>query len=106
MFPAAATAGYKASLKREKRLAVDRSNASTLQRFTFPLCLFVACAFLLGAFCFNRPVNIPDKLIDLARASRHIAVLTGAGVSAESGVPTFRDAQTGLWAEFKPEDLA
>ena len=35
-----------------------------------------------------------------------MTVLTGAGVSAESGVPTFRDAQTGLWANFKPEDLA
>ena len=40
------------------------------------------------------------------RAAGHIAVLTGAGVSAESGVPTFRDAHTGLWARFKPEDLA
>ncbi|MDO5692585.1 MAG: NAD-dependent deacylase [Pseudomonadota bacterium] len=36
----------------------------------------------------------------------HIAMLTGAGVSAESGVPTFRDAQTGLWANFRAEDLA
>jgi NAD-dependent deacetylase len=33
-------------------------------------------------------------------------VLTGAGISAESGVPTFRDAQTGLWAQYRPEDLA
>ncbi len=33
-------------------------------------------------------------------------VLTGAGVSAESGVPTFRDAQTGLWSRFRPEQLA
>ena len=40
------------------------------------------------------------------RAARHIAVLTGAGMSAESGVPTFRDAQTGLWAQFDPEQLA
>lgn len=40
------------------------------------------------------------------REARHIAVLTGAGVSAESGVPTFRDAQTGLWAQFNPQDLA
>lgn len=40
------------------------------------------------------------------RQARHIAVLTGAGMSAESGVPTFRDAQSGLWAQFKPEDLA
>jgi hypothetical protein len=35
-----------------------------------------------------------------------IVVLTGAGMSAESGVPTFRDAQTGLWSKFRPEDLA
>lgn len=35
-----------------------------------------------------------------------MVVFTGAGVSAESGVPTFRDAQTGLWAKFRPEDLA
>ncbi|MFC3832234.1 MULTISPECIES: Sir2 family NAD-dependent protein deacetylase [Deinococcus] len=41
----------------------------------------------------------------LAAASR-VAVLTGAGVSAESGIPTFRDAQTGHWARFRPEDLA
>lgn len=41
----------------------------------------------------------------LARA-RSVLVLTGAGMSAESGIPTFRDAQTGLWARFRPEDLA
>lgn len=40
------------------------------------------------------------------RAAPRIAVLTGAGMSAESGVPTFRDAQTGLWANFRPEELA
>jgi NAD-dependent deacetylase len=40
------------------------------------------------------------------QSARRIAVLTGAGMSAESGVPTFRDAQTGLWAHFKPEELA
>ena len=38
--------------------------------------------------------------------AHHIAVLTGAGMSAESGVPTFRDAQTGLWSQFNPQDLA
>jgi len=35
-----------------------------------------------------------------------IAFLTGAGMSAESGVPTFRDALTGLWARFDPAGLA
>lgn len=39
-------------------------------------------------------------------AARRIAVLTGAGVSKESGVPTFRDAQQGLWADFDPQTLA
>ena len=34
-----------------------------------------------------------------------VAVLTGAGISAESGVPTFRGTG-GLWREYKPEDLA
>ena len=38
--------------------------------------------------------------------ARQIAVLTGAGISAESGVPTFRDAQTGYWAQFRAEDMA
>src|SRR5438132_45045 len=38
--------------------------------------------------------------------ARRIAVLTGAGISAESGIPTFRDALTGLWARFRPEGLA
>ena len=48
----------------------------------------------------------PAALIDRLRHARYIAVLTGAGVSAESGVPTFRDAQTGLWAKYNPEELA
>lgn len=38
--------------------------------------------------------------------ARRVVVLSGAGMSAESGVPTFRDAQTGLWARFRVEDLA
>jgi len=40
------------------------------------------------------------------RSASRIAVLTGAGMSAESGVPTFRDAQTGLWERFDPVQLA
>lgn len=51
-----------------------------------------------------------EDRLDTVRAwvqeARHIAVLTGAGVSAESGVPTFRDAQTGYWAQFRAEDMA
>jgi NAD-dependent deacetylase len=47
----------------------------------------------------------PD-LLDKLRRARHIAVFTGAGVSAESGIPTFQDAQTGLWTNYRAEDLA
>ncbi|MEM7112961.1 MAG: NAD-dependent deacylase [Chloroflexota bacterium] len=49
---------------------------------------------------------IPDNLIAILRQSPRVTVLTGAGISAESGVPTFRDAQTGLWANYRPEELA
>ncbi len=42
----------------------------------------------------------------MLRSSEVVTVLTGAGVSAESGIPTFRDALTGLWSQFSPEELA
>ena len=51
-------------------------------------------------------INLPPDLIRLLRAANHIAVLTGAGISAESGIPTFREAQTGLWAQYDPQELA
>lgn len=49
---------------------------------------------------------IDDTLLTALRTTHRLAVLTGAGVSAESGIPTFRDALTGLWSNFNPEDLA
>ena len=39
-------------------------------------------------------------------AAQRVCVLTGAGMSAESGIPTFRDAMTGLWSRFDPAELA
>lgn len=51
-------------------------------------------------------IEIPVELIRFLRAATRVAALTGAGVSQESGLRTFRDAQTGLWAQYKPEDLA
>ena len=50
--------------------------------------------------------DIPDALVTALRDARHVCVLTGAGVSAESGVPTFREAQDGLWEKYRAEDLA
>ncbi|HUL55533.1 MAG TPA: NAD-dependent deacylase [Usitatibacter sp.] len=43
---------------------------------------------------------------EILATARSIAVLTGAGISAESGIPTFRDALAGLWSKYRPEDLA
>ena len=45
------------------------------------------------------------KVREWIAAAESIAVLTGAGISAESGVPTFRGSE-GLWRRFRPEDLA
>ena len=50
--------------------------------------------------------RLDTALIRTLRAARFVAVLTGAGISAESGLATFRDAQTGLWARFDPRELA
>lgn len=46
------------------------------------------------------------RLLQHLRRAHRVAALTGAGISAASGIPTFRDAQTGLWARFRPEELA
>lgn len=46
-----------------------------------------------------------QELVDRLAQAQHVAVLTGAGISAESGIPTFRDPG-GLWQQFKPEELA
>ena len=51
-------------------------------------------------------VHILERLVTALRSAQSVAVLTGSGISAESGVPTFREAQTGLWARFDPEELA
>ncbi len=46
-----------------------------------------------------------DQVRELIRKPRRTVAFTGAGISAESGIPTFRGPQ-GLWRNFKPEDLA
>ena len=49
---------------------------------------------------------IPAALIDALRSAQHVMVFSGAGVSAESGIPTFRDSLTGLWERFDAASLA
>lgn len=50
--------------------------------------------------------DLPRAVVSALREASSIIVLTGSGISEESGVPTFREAKTGLWARFDPQELA
>ena len=53
--------------------------------------------------------SIPDELIRIAREARAVAVITGAGISNESGIPTFRgtgSAHNENWRGVSSKDLA
>ena len=52
------------------------------------------------------PQVVPTALLEALRQAHRLVILTGAGMSAESGVPTFRDAMDGLWEQFDPLELA
>ena len=49
---------------------------------------------------------LPEGAVTALREARAVAVLTGAGISAESNLATYRDGQQSLWAGFNPEELA
>lgn len=51
-------------------------------------------------------MEIPLKLVKSLGSSARVAALTGAGISQESGLRTFRDPMDGLWSQYRPEDLA
>ena len=51
-------------------------------------------------------MDFPSELIRFLMKATRVSVLTGAGVSQESGLRTFRDSQAGLWSQYKPQDLA
>jgi len=51
-------------------------------------------------------IGFAPELIEALRRAERILISTGAGVSAESGLPTFRDPQQGLWVKYRPQDLA
>lgn len=50
-------------------------------------------------------VSFSERLLDRLGQAEGVVAFTGAGVSAESGVPTFRGSE-GIWKKFKPEELA
>lgn len=54
----------------------------------------------------SNPVIIPTGIKESIPPNCKVSVLTGSGISAESGIPTFREAQVGLWEKHNPEDLA
>ncbi len=54
----------------------------------------------------ERVQDFPSGLIQSLRGARHVVALTGSSISAESGVPTFREARAGLWERFHPQELA
>ena len=49
--------------------------------------------------------EVSDALLNALKSAQSAAALTGAGISAESGIETFR-GENGLWNRFKPEELA
>ena len=50
--------------------------------------------------------ELVERAVGWIANSRKPVVFSGAGVSRESGIPTFREASTGLWAQFDPQQLA
>jgi NAD-dependent deacetylase len=54
-------------------------------------------------------MDMEQQLQEAARklaSAKKLVITTGAGVSKESGVPTFRDAMDGLWSKYDPQELA
>lgn len=50
--------------------------------------------------------DLIQQAANILSHARRLVVLTGAGISKESGIPTFREAQQGLWAQQDPQRLA
>ena len=50
-------------------------------------------------------MTIDQSLIEILKSARSLVFFTGAGISAESGIPTFR-GKDGIWKKLKPEELA
>lgn len=50
--------------------------------------------------------TVPDGVLAQLCGARRAMALTGAGISAESGIPTFRDPGIGLWSQYSPEEFA
>ncbi len=49
---------------------------------------------------------LSPSVLHRIKAATHVCVFTGAGISAESGIPTFRERSEGLWAKHDPMEVA
>src|SRR5438105_15964587 len=90
----------------EKSIAKGSFSFVGLLLDSFSRALPSTCGGPLTACRCHCVMNFPRSLIESLRAAKKIVALTGAGISSESGLATFRDAQTGLWSKFRPEELA
>ena len=52
------------------------------------------------------PSDLPSDLLETLQRATRVVVFTGAGMSKDSGLDTFRDAQTGIWENLNPQDMA
>ena len=59
-----------------------------------------------NTFFIRSAADVPPTLTQALAAARHVVVFTGAGISAESGIPTFRDGKGSLWKRFDVRTLA
>ncbi|MFO7167440.1 MAG: Sir2 family NAD-dependent protein deacetylase [Chloroflexota bacterium] len=51
-------------------------------------------------------LRLPENVLDRLKTARRVVVLTGGGMAAESGVPSFRDSHVGPWAQYDVSELA
>ena len=51
-------------------------------------------------------MNPYQQIKQKLQSANQVLILTGAGISAESGIPTYRGNSDSLWNNYKPEDLA
>ena len=49
--------------------------------------------------------DVIANIVKPLRQAREVVILSGAGLSADSGIPTFRDGATGLWANIDPDEV-
>jgi NAD-dependent deacetylase len=81
-------------------------NFTKVDRVEYTHGRIVATKSRIGTLPEASEFRLSDALLGRLARARSVLVLTGAGMSAESGIPTFRDAQTGIWSKFKPQELA